>query len=1304
MAVLAISALGAGLGSAAGIGASAGWLIGSLVGNMLFAKGTKTEGPRLTDLAVQSSTEGAPITVVHGRMRAAGNMIWCGGIQERKQKKKTGGKGMGASSSHTSYTYDASFAIGLCEGPIAGVRRIWCDSKLIYSNDAGSAAPTLYASKRKARGIAVYLGTETQTADPVIAASVGAANCPAYRGHAYLVFDRLQLADFGNRIPNITAEVVTGEEGDYLWRVNTWPQEFASSAAEVDGGVVRVMGRELVSGATFRIRTREYDLSGNKMRDDLGVAHTLPSGTSNDHAGVTHKPRISRYLRSAQNVNEATQWVVDRASVENDVSMGTFGDTRSFIADNPNCVYLNGYIFASVSNLDQFNSVDIQRRAANGVARFPVNPGSLVPAGQPDKYINLADAGWATPRGNTSYLVRRINVTDEGTLLLYMHQENFIAHDMVECDQDLNVIRGWNFTPHANADYNDVAYAARNGKFLVDVNFTNRLRLWEETAAGVYSYRKHIVQDSNNELLISAGGGLVVTRFGVYSIYPAVPAVGVTVGSIVADICQRCGLTLGEINTSALTDIVTGYAWGPRTGRAAIEPLGQCYFFDAVETDGKIVFVKRPGTVRAALTDDDLGTGINEAGRSLVMRNRQQEAELPEEVTIQYLDQDNDYQPGLQRFRRLATESRNSITLEVAIAMTSAKAAQVAEVLGRNAWVERDAYDFTVTRQFARLDPCDLITLPDGTQARIVQTQYAEPSALTVRALRDVSSAYTAIEVGNDAGSAVPQVVSLEGPTELEFMNLPPLRDRDIGPGFYLAARGYFAGWRGCQIFKSTDGGVTFNDLALVLDDATVGAATTALAAPTAWQALSTGDKVTVQLFTPGATLSGITDAALLAGGNVALLGDEILQFGAALLNGDGTYTLTRMLRGRLGTEGAIGTHAAGERFVLLDSSILWVDLGAAEIGDPIMYRAVSLNNASDEGSDEEFTADGRARQNPAPVQLIGAITQAGTWSLSWERRNRAAWWFGQGAFALDNTVEAYDVEIYDTAGTLRRTERVTSAAYSYTAAKQIADFTVQVCEFTAKVYQISDGEIRGLPATAAIRHGRRGMYLALMRSIGPVLYWRGIPDSTPDDYSANNYDGTSAGTTTDAQTDTPIITSPANHRSGILGGGYYQRADAGSPLLDIAARYVTLSCWIKFTVTGTDLHILGKWDTVTAADQAYQLGVGTAAGSLRFRVATVGGINTVQHAGPWNDGAWHQVVGVHADGVTRIYVDGVLRQTSTGGFQAAMQTGAANFRAGQTSNAASVWNGSITDVAVFAQELPATLIEDLYKTATGVQ
>ena len=53
----------------------------------------------------------------------------------------------------------------------------------------------------------VHLGDEDQAPDPFIAAKTGAANTPAYRGAAYVVFEELPLDRFGNRLPQLCFEV-----------------------------------------------------------------------------------------------------------------------------------------------------------------------------------------------------------------------------------------------------------------------------------------------------------------------------------------------------------------------------------------------------------------------------------------------------------------------------------------------------------------------------------------------------------------------------------------------------------------------------------------------------------------------------------------------------------------------------------------------------------------------------------------------------------------------------------------------------------------------------------------------------------------------------------------------------------------------------------------------------------------------------------------------------------------------------------------------------------------------------------------
>jgi len=213
MTTFVLSVAGAAAGSAlfGPIGALAGRLAGAVIGNVidrsLFGGGPtierSSEGPRLADLEVMASTEGAPIPRVYGRVRLAGQVIWATNLREVVTTRtettgdsgggKGGGGGGGAEvvTTTTTYSYFANFAVGLCQGPIGSVLRVWADGKLMDLT-----------------GITMrqYRGDEQQMPDPLIVAKEGAA--PAYRGLAYVVFENLPLANFGNRIPQLSFEIV----------------------------------------------------------------------------------------------------------------------------------------------------------------------------------------------------------------------------------------------------------------------------------------------------------------------------------------------------------------------------------------------------------------------------------------------------------------------------------------------------------------------------------------------------------------------------------------------------------------------------------------------------------------------------------------------------------------------------------------------------------------------------------------------------------------------------------------------------------------------------------------------------------------------------------------------------------------------------------------------------------------------------------------------------------------------------------------------------------------------------------------
>ncbi|WDI32145.1 glycoside hydrolase/phage tail family protein [Hyphococcus flavus] len=159
----------------------------------------KAEGPRLESFSVQASQEGAPILRVYGRARLSGQLIWAANFKEATSQttESSGGKGArpAAQTTYTEYLYSISFAVGLCEGEIDRIGRVWADGK------------PFDLSKHNVR---IYRGTETQNPDALIEATEGVGAAPAFRGLAYIVFEDLTLKDFGNRIPQLSFEIEKG--------------------------------------------------------------------------------------------------------------------------------------------------------------------------------------------------------------------------------------------------------------------------------------------------------------------------------------------------------------------------------------------------------------------------------------------------------------------------------------------------------------------------------------------------------------------------------------------------------------------------------------------------------------------------------------------------------------------------------------------------------------------------------------------------------------------------------------------------------------------------------------------------------------------------------------------------------------------------------------------------------------------------------------------------------------------------------------------------------------------------------------
>ena len=316
-----LSVLGRTIGGAA-IGRAAGALAGGALDRYLAGP---MEGPRIRALHVMEAAEGAGVPSVYGRMRVAGQLIWAARLRERRTTRRAGGKG---GPRVNEYSYSASFAVALGEGPGVRVRRAWANGE-----------PFDFSGTEHR----IYDGSETQPPDPLIEMIEGAA--PAYRGTAYIVFEDLPLDALGNRLPQLSFEIVRVPPGDAepglrdsVTGVNIIP---ASGEFVYATEIVREQlapGRERALNANSGEARADFLVSLDQMREGLPrvaqVALTVGwFGSSLDAGDCLIRPGVEVHERitvpqvwSVAGESRAAAYLISRDEADNANYGGTPSD------------------------------------------------------------------------------------------------------------------------------------------------------------------------------------------------------------------------------------------------------------------------------------------------------------------------------------------------------------------------------------------------------------------------------------------------------------------------------------------------------------------------------------------------------------------------------------------------------------------------------------------------------------------------------------------------------------------------------------------------------------------------------------------------------------------------------------------------------------------------------------------------------------------------------------------------------------------------------------------------------------------
>lgn len=432
------------------------------------------------------------------------------------------------------------------------------------------------------------------------------------------------------------------------------------------------------------------------------------------------------------------------------------------------------------------------------------------------------------------------------------------------------------------------------------------------------------------------------------------------------------------------------------------------------------------------LTDDDF---IVSGAQDPVKVERKTNADAFNQIQVEYLDRDNDYNVAIAEVKDQANIEQYGLRPKDAVKMhgiCNAKVAQkVAQQLLQRALYVRNEYEFKLGWKYCLLEPMDIVTLTDAglglnkTPVRITEIEEDEEGVLSVKAEDYPVGVYTVSEYPTQPslGYSADYNVS-PGNAHVPVIFEAPLQLTGGEPQIWLATAGGDM-WGGAEVWVSTDGD-SYTRVGAVNHKARFGSLTTALPNGAVFDRTNTlGVEISAGQLT-GGTEQDSRDLLTLC-----YVDGEFLAYANAELKGVGRYTLGNLTRGAYGS--TINAHAAGSQFARIDDTLFRYTVPRNWIGRTVWVKLVSYNVFSGGIQDLAEVPAYSYTIKGAPLGQIQNLRLTSSWAYGKEAV--IAWDKLDGA-------DTYDVEIYagDSQRRLRAVDGIVGNSYTYTQADMRAD------------------------------------------------------------------------------------------------------------------------------------------------------------------------------------------------------------------------------------------------------------------------
>lgn len=1094
---LALGAAGALIGSFFGA-PGLGFTAGSIAGALLFPA-SPTEGPRLRDLNLRSGMYGNVVPIHFGTTAGVGQVGWGTPIltetadaPAKKDVKK------GKVPNQISFRYTANFAVFFGEGGLGPAERLLelkINDKLVVDTRSGA----LITEREVAGSWRVYLGDQTAP-DPLIAADLG-PQAPCWPGERYIVFEGLDVTEYGGTLPTIWAAWVDRASASDTFGSVAMPTgayafwsrvPFLPYLVHYYGSIILTDIRRkavvMVSNApTAQFFAPAVDAQLNIYGIPDQFTHAdLPIVKVDIHSGAI--------IATSNVFNSATgQYETVDAAFALDA-------TRIFVA------YFGSPPIQTVVSMDGAHEARIwilkcttlELISQDYIGHYgPIHPPGLPRWGCSDWH----GAIWVACAGKTL-----IRITDPWSFEVFPldFEVGYLAYHA----DDHSLIMGATSDGITLAKFD---IATESVIATTDYPLLHNGQSWQSGIQGnkiflrvaggtefTFNFAAFDVVTLQCETLYSGAGlnlhwGFIFDRdtqtawemvYGQthydWKQYGRTNFDVITVGDIVAALSARCGKTPADYDVAALSQPVTGMVLDEiRTGREWIEMLAQLFGFDTTTAD-TVTFAPRGAEPVTTIAESDLGaaSGGSDYPERLDI-TIPTVADLPSQVDLSYVDIDLDFHVATQAARRsseAATGARPQ-QVRVPVIMTANVAAQCADRMLWLAWASRTTAKASVLPRHAWLAANDVVLIEyRGAQyrARIMRMTWRADFVVEVEAAIDDPTAHLSDRTGVVPPGYRSPAIPAPAFTLLAVLDAALARDSDdLGlsvPAIYAASGGLGTDdWRGAAVYRARPN----EDVRPV----------TTMVAPAAMFWLETvvppwagtwWDDTTVLVLRRicGAEPVGVSDDQLLNGANLLAVGAgrawEYLQFGRVVELGEDRWQVSHLLRGRRGTEVYCDRHAAGERAILMTDAVHEAGLALGDLGQDWTFSAISADLLP--GLTVALTPRGESLMPYAPCQVAGSRAGGGDWTIAWLRQTRLGgdWRDYVDDVPLAEETERYDLEILDSrdGAVVRSFAGLTTPAATYAAAEQTADFGAVRDFLFVRVCQLSTAVGRGRPAT----------------------------------------------------------------------------------------------------------------------------------------------------------------------------------------------------------------------------------------------